>query len=403
MDNEPMWDVDCVVVLTPGSAITIPKTVKELSIKANLGASINLMSYSLYAKLSLETIKPTKMSVRLAEQSFQYTVGIAKNILVEVGKFTFPSDFIILEMEEDSKVPLILGRPFLHTVDTVIQVKQNIDVIDKILEDFNALLYEGSEILQLLEKDNLFEFDDECHNAFKLLKEKLTCTPLIISPKWNLPFRLICDVSDFTVGAILGQKDGKNFHPIYFVSKTLNAAMQNYTITKKDFMAVVFAFDKFRSYMVLSKIIVHTDHSGLRHLFKKQDAKSCLICWILILQEFDIEIKDRKGTKNVVSVHLSRIENDEITDDSEVDDNFPRETLMEINTRDEPWFIDFANYLLSDIIPKGMTYQQKNNFFSDLKYYFWEEPYLFKVCSDGMIRRCIFGLETRTILDQCHH
>ncbi|GJZ81109.1 reverse transcriptase domain-containing protein, partial [Tanacetum coccineum] len=137
---------------------------------ADLGASINLMPYSLYAKLSLETLKPTKMSVRLADRSFQYLVGIAKNMLVEVGKFTFPVDFIILETEEDSKVPLILGRPFLHTADAVIRVKQkqlnlgvgtermifnidsaikdsysnddtcfSIDVIDEILEeDFDA-------------------------------------------------------------------------------------------------------------------------------------------------------------------------------------------------------------------------------------------------------------------------
>ncbi|GJR14465.1 reverse transcriptase domain-containing protein [Tanacetum coccineum] len=138
--------------------------------------------------------------------------------------------------------------------------------------------------------------------------------------------------------------------------------------------------------LVLSKTIVHIDHSALRHLFKKQDAKPRLIRWILLLQEFDIKIKDRKGTKNVAIDHLSRIENEETSDDSEFDDNFPRETLMEIDTRDEPWFTDFANYLVSDIIAKGMTYQQKKKFFSDLKYYFWEEPYLFKVCTDGMIR-----------------
>ncbi|GJT11528.1 hypothetical protein Tco_0858570 [Tanacetum coccineum] len=112
------------------------------------------------------------------------------------------------------------------------------------------------------------------------------------------------------------------------------------------------------------------------------------------IKEFDIEIKDRKGTKNVAVDHLSRIENDESSDDSEVDDNFPGETLMEINTKDEPWFADFANYLVADIIPKGMTYQQKNKFFSDLKHYFWEEPYLFKVCSDGMIRRRVSRSET---------
>ncbi|GKC53009.1 reverse transcriptase domain-containing protein [Tanacetum coccineum] len=116
-----------------------------------------------------------------------------------------------------------------------------------------------------------------------------------------------------------------------------------------------------------------------------KDAKPRLIRWILLLQEFDIEIKDKKGTENVVADHLSRIDNNESSDDSEVDDNFPGETLMEINTRNEPWFADFANYLWGNIIPKGMTYQQKNKFFSDPKHYFWEEPYLFKVCSDETI------------------
>ncbi|GJS85317.1 reverse transcriptase domain-containing protein [Tanacetum coccineum] len=164
---------------------------------ANLGASINVMPYSLYAKLSLETLKPTKMSVRLADISFQYPVGIVENMLVEVGKFTFLVDFVILEIEEDSKAPLILGRPFLHTADAVIQVKQkqlnlgvgtermtfhmdsamkhsysndntcfSIDVIDEILEEyFDALLDEGSKILHSIEgtilEEKLFaEFDE---------------------------------------------------------------------------------------------------------------------------------------------------------------------------------------------------------------------------------------------------
>ncbi|GJW80507.1 reverse transcriptase domain-containing protein [Tanacetum coccineum] len=125
---------------------------------ADLGAIINLMPYSLYVKLSLETLKPTKMSIRLADRSFQYPVGIAENMLVEVGKFTFPADFVILEMEEDNKVPLILGRPFLHTA-------MHIDVIGEIFEeDFNALLDEGSKILHsikgtLLEEEIFSKFD----------------------------------------------------------------------------------------------------------------------------------------------------------------------------------------------------------------------------------------------------
>ncbi|GJU71930.1 reverse transcriptase domain-containing protein [Tanacetum coccineum] len=614
---------------------------------ADLGSSINLMPYSLYAKLSLETLKPTKMSVRLADRSFQYHVGIAENMLVEVGKFTFPIDFVILKIEEDSKVLLILGRPFLHTADVVIRVKQkqlnlgvgtermifnidsamkhsysnddtcfSIDVIDKILEeDFDALLDEGSKILHsiegtLLEEEIFAEFDefmamtvDEnsdsesdtkeppfekitintdykiktsleepptdlelkplpgnleyvfleepfflpviissqlskekknklvsvlkkhkeafswkttdipgifpsfCKHKIQLLDNKKSVvqkqrrlnlnmqefvkkeivklldtgiiypiadspwvSPIHCVPKkggitvvtnendelvptrtvtgsrvcidygklneatakdhFPLPFidrmlerlagnKYFCFLDRFSgyfqipidpmnqekttficpfgtyayrrmpfgyvmlrphskVGSVLGQKDGKKFRPIYFASKTLNPAQQNYTITEKELIAVAFAFDKFRSYLILSKNIIHTDHSALKHLFKKQDAKPHLIRWILLLQEFDIEFKDKKGTENVAADHLSRIDNNESSDDSEVDDNFPGETLMEINTRNEPWFADFANYLVGDIIPKGMTYQQKNKFFSDLKHYFWEEPYLFK-------------------------
>nr|GEW56312.1 reverse transcriptase domain-containing protein [Tanacetum cinerariifolium] len=164
---------------------------------ADLGAIINLMSSSIYAKLSLETLKHTKISVRLADQSFQHPIGIAKNMRIEVGKFTFPVDFVILEMEEDSKVPLIFGRPFLHTTDAVIQVKHkqlnlrvgtkritflidsvikhsysnddtcfSIDVIDEILEeDFDALLDEGSKIPHSIEgtilKEKLFTELDE--------------------------------------------------------------------------------------------------------------------------------------------------------------------------------------------------------------------------------------------------
>ncbi|GKD28296.1 DNA-directed DNA polymerase [Tanacetum coccineum] len=120
-------------------------------------------------------------------------------------------------------------------------------------------------------------------------------------------------------GAFLGKKDSKIFHPIYFASKTLNTAQQKYTITEKELMAVVFVFENFRSYLILSKTIIHTDHSALKHLFKKQDAKPHLIRWILLLQEFDIEIKDKK---DVVADHLSRIDNNESSNDSEVDDNF---------------------------------------------------------------------------------
>ncbi|GKE77148.1 reverse transcriptase domain-containing protein, partial [Tanacetum coccineum] len=161
----------------------------------------------------------------------------------------------------------------------------------RFIKDFSKIT---RPLTKLLEKDTPFEFNDECHKAFNSLKEKLTCTPLIVRPNWNLPFELMCDASDFAIGAILGQKDGKHFHLIYFVSKTLNAAQQKYTVSEKELMAVVFAFDKFLPYLTLSKMIVFTNHSTLRHLFKKQDSKSRRIRWLFLLQEFDIKINDKK-------------------------------------------------------------------------------------------------------------
>ncbi|GKA48342.1 reverse transcriptase domain-containing protein [Tanacetum coccineum] len=224
----------------------------------------------------------------------------------------------------------------------------------RFIKDFSKI---ARPLTKLLEKDSTFNFNDECIKSFEILKEKLSCTPIIISPNWNLPFELMCDASDFAVGAVLGQKDLKHFHLIYFASKTLNAAQQNYTVTEKELMAIVYAFEKFRSYLVMSKTIVHTDHSAINYLFKKQHAKPRLIRWILLLQEFDFKIKDKKGAENTAVGHLTRIENDETSDEEEIDDNFPDETLMNINTQNTPWFADFANYLVGRILPKGMTFQ----------------------------------------------
>ena len=129
-----------------------------------------------------------------------------------------------------------------------------------------------------------------------------------MAPDWAAPFELMCDASDVAVGAILGQRRDKVFHSIYYASKTLQGAQLNYTVTEKELLAVVFAFDKFRSYLVSTKVIVYTDHSTIKYLVEKKDAKPRLIRWVLLLQEFDLEIKDRKGNENQVADHLSLIE-----------------------------------------------------------------------------------------------
>ncbi|GKB70839.1 reverse transcriptase domain-containing protein [Tanacetum coccineum] len=160
----------------------------------------------------------------------------------------------------------------------------------------------------------------------------------------------MCDASDFAVGSVLGQCEGKHFCPIYFASKTLNNAQQNYTVTEKELLVVVFAFDQFRSYLVISKTVVFTDYYVLKYLFAKQDAKPRLIRWIFLLQEFDIEIKIKKGAENVAADHLSRLENPNLEElrDEDIDDNFLGETLMNVSSNDEGG----APYLVGKILKK---------------------------------------------------
>jgi hypothetical protein len=104
----------------------------------------------------------------------------------------------------------------------------------------------------------------------------------------------MCDASDYAVGAVLGQTKDRKHHAVSYASKTLSEPQLNYVTTKKDLLAVVFAIEKFRSYLVGANVIVYTDHAALKYLLTMKDAKPQLIRWILLLQEFDLEIKDKK-------------------------------------------------------------------------------------------------------------
>ncbi|GJT01270.1 reverse transcriptase domain-containing protein [Tanacetum coccineum] len=243
----------------------------------------------------------------------------------------------------------------------------------------------------LLEKETPFFFSKECIESFNTLKRKLTEAPILIAPDWDLPFELMCDASDFAIGAVLGQRKNKHFQPIHYASKTMTEAQAHYTTTEKELLAVVYAFEKFRSYLVLSKSIVYTDHSAIKYLFAKKDAKPRLMRWILLLQEFDVIIRDKKGAENLAADHLSRLENphQDKLENKEITETFPLETLGSVALRVDstPWFADFANYHAGNFIVKGMSSQQKNKFFKDVKHYFWDDPFLFKICADQMIRR----------------
>ncbi|GJU70426.1 reverse transcriptase domain-containing protein [Tanacetum coccineum] len=157
----------------------------------------------------------------------------------------------------------------------------------------------------LLEKNTKFIFSNECIQAFETLKKKLTEAPVLIAPDWDLPFELMCDASDFAIGAVLGQCHEKHFRPIHYASKTMNEAKSHYTTTEKEMLAVVYAFEKFWSYLILNKSIVYMDHSALKYLFAKKDSKARLLRWVLLLQEFKFKVIDTKGAENIAADHLS--------------------------------------------------------------------------------------------------
>ncbi|GKE81665.1 reverse transcriptase domain-containing protein [Tanacetum coccineum] len=164
----------------------------------------------------------------------------------------------------------------------------------------------------LLEKETPFVFCKDCIDAFQNLKKKLTEAPILVVPDWNLPFELMCDASDFAIGAVLGQRKMKHFQPIHYASKTMTEAQIHYTTTEKEMLAVVYAFEKFRPYLVLSD-------------------------------------------------HLSRLENPhkDVLENKDINEHFPLETLGVISSESTPWFADYANYHAGNFIIKGMTTQQK--------------------------------------------
>ncbi|GJR82137.1 reverse transcriptase domain-containing protein [Tanacetum coccineum] len=403
---------------------------------------------------------------QLADRSITEPIGIAKDVRLMVGKFQFPADFVVVDFEPDPRVPLILGRSFLKTSRALIDVYEGFsDSLHTVI--FSEI---QSNCFKIFTNTNTFGDSDfspsEEANAFIANKtSKFTeINATYYDPEGDicpqkhfsivnrcLLFRIIKIIhpnreelkvveaktvkssmielpeekSHFMVkeGIVLGHKISKSGievdrakveviaklpHPTTVkASKTMTEAQAHYTTTEKELLAVVYAFEKFRSYLVLSKSIVYTDHSAIKYLFAKKDAKARLMRWILLLQEFDVEIRDKKGAENLAADHLSRLENPHQNEfeNKEITETFPLETLGSVALRDDstPWFADFANYHAGNFIVKGMSSQQKNKFFKDVKHYFWDDPFLFKICADQVIRRCVSGQEAFDILKACHN
>ncbi|CAL2277472.1 unnamed protein product [Prunus armeniaca] len=303
------------------------------------------------------------------------------------------------------KIDLIASMPSPTSVKEVRSFLGHAGFYRRFIKEFSKI---ARPLCNLLAKDMDFVFDQNCENAFNALKKMLTTAPIIIPPDWSLPFELMCDASDYAVGAVLGQRVDKKPHAIYYASRTLNDAQLNYSTTEKELLAVIFALEKFKSYLITNKVIVYTNHAAIKYLLAKKDAKPRLIRRILLLQEFDLEIKDKKGSENVVADHLSRLVHvsNEEEDSLPLHESFPDEELFSICALNSlnplPWFADIVNYLCTNELPTGLSTFQCDKLKKQARYYFWDDPYLFKHCPDQVIRRCMPEGDFKSIIEFYH-
>ena len=254
----------------------------------------------------------------------------------------------------------------------------------RFIKDFSAI---ACPLCNLLAKDVPFACSQACEAAFDKLKTMLVSPPIMRSPNWNLPFKIMCDTSDYVIGAVLGQREDKKAFVIYYANKTLDSAQANHTTMEKEFLAVVFALEKFMLYILGSPVTIFTDQAALKYLHSKQDTKPWLTRWILLCQEFNLTINDKKGVENVVVDHLSQLVPESTSLGLPIGDSFPDEQLFSIVHC--PWYADIVNYLVTGQIPPQWTSQQKRKFLVDIKKYYFDDPYLFKYCPDQLMRRCV--------------
>nr|GEU70765.1 reverse transcriptase domain-containing protein [Tanacetum cinerariifolium] len=231
---------------------------------------------------------------------------------------------------DNNKWPVIIAKD--------LSVDEKFALLKVLKSQKQAIAWKLTDIKGTFQRCMMAIFYDMIEHTMEVFMDDFSVfAPILIAPDWDQPFELMCDASDFAVGAVLGQRIEKHFRLIHYASKTRTEAKSNYTTTEKEMLAVVYAFEKFRSYLIMNKSVVYTDHSPLKYLFTKKDAKARLLCWILLLQEFDFKVVDTKGAENYAADHLSRLENpyENVFDPKEINEFFPLETISKLAHHDQ--------------------------------------------------------------------
>nr|GEV09486.1 reverse transcriptase domain-containing protein [Tanacetum cinerariifolium]GEV26540.1 reverse transcriptase domain-containing protein [Tanacetum cinerariifolium] len=487
----------------------------------DLGASINLMPFFVWKRLSLPDLTPTCMTLELANRSISCSVGVAEDVYVKVGSFHFPADFVVVDFDADPRVPLTLERSFLKTGRALIDVfegeltlrvgkeaitfnleqtsrysanysdmtAKRIDVIDMAYEEYSQEVLEVDAFLAIEDDPTSPEVDQyyfdpegdillleaflnddpslppptqgnylpEVRKELKICKAKSDKSSIDEPPEVELkdlpphleyaflegdanPVHCVPKNGGFTVVENedneliltrlvtgwrvcidyrkLNEATRKDYFPLPFMDQMLERLAGN---------QYYYFLDGFFGYFQIPIDPKDQEKSKFTCLYgtfayRRMPFGLCNApgtfqrCIMAIFHDmiektiegFTFKVIDTKGAENLAADHLSRLENphQNVLDPKEINESFPLETLNLVSTHSNqstPWFADFADYHAGNFVVKGMSSQQKSKFFKDVKHYLWDNPFLFKIYDNQVIRRCVSGQEAIKTLKACHY